>query len=47
MVAEKAAILRVLKETRGNKRRTAEILQIDYTTLFEKLKRYSIDYGRN
>jgi len=45
--AEKAAILRILKQTRGNKRKTAEILQIDYTTLFEKLKRYSIDYGRN
>jgi DNA-binding NtrC family response regulator len=44
--AEKAAILRILKETRGNKRKTAEILQIDYTTLFEKLKRYGIDYGR-
>lgn len=45
--AERAAILRVLKQTRGNKRKTAEILQIDYTTLFEKLKRYDIDYGRN
>jgi transcriptional regulator with PAS, ATPase and Fis domain len=47
MLAERAAILRVLRETRGNKRRTAEILQIDYTTLFEKLKRYEIDYTRN
>ncbi|MBI3871647.1 MAG: sigma-54-dependent Fis family transcriptional regulator [candidate division Zixibacteria bacterium] len=45
--AERAAILRVLAETRGNKRKTAEILQIDYTTLFEKLKRYDIEYGRN
>jgi len=47
MLAERAAILRVLGETRGNKRKTAEILRIDYTTLFEKLKRYEIDYGRN
>jgi DNA-binding NtrC family response regulator len=45
--AERAAIIRVLNETRGNKRKTAEILKIDYTTLFEKLKRYSIEYGRS
>jgi DNA-binding NtrC family response regulator len=45
--AERAAIIRVLNETRGNKRKTAEILKIDYTTLFEKLKRYSIEYGRD
>ncbi|MGB2696773.1 MAG: sigma-54 dependent transcriptional regulator [Candidatus Zixiibacteriota bacterium] len=42
--AEKALITRVLNETRGNKRRTAEILKIDYTTLFDKLKKYSIEY---
>ena len=42
--AERAAIIRVLKETRGNKRKAAKVLQIDYTTLFEKLKRYTIDY---
>ena len=36
--------VRVLKETRGNKRKAAKVLQIDYTTLFEKLKRYTIDY---
>jgi DNA-binding NtrC family response regulator len=42
--AEKALIARVLNETRGNKRRTAEILKIDYTTLFDKLKKYSIEY---
>ena len=42
--AEKALITRVLSETRGNKRRTAEILKIDYTTLFDKLKKYNIEY---
>jgi two-component system response regulator AtoC len=42
--AEKALITRVLNETRGNKRRTAEILKIDYTTLFDKLKKYNIEY---
>lgn len=47
MKAERAMILRVLEQTRGNKRKTAEILQIDYTTLFEKLKRYEIDYSHN
>jgi DNA-binding NtrC family response regulator len=41
--AERALILRVLSQTRGNKRKTAEILKIDYTTLFEKIKRYNID----
>jgi len=41
--AERAMILRVLNQTRGNKRKTSEILKIDYTTLFEKIKRYHID----
>ncbi len=46
MVAEKAMILRVLEQTRGNKRKASEILKIDYTTLFEKMKKYDIDYNR-
>lgn len=41
--AEKAMILRILTQTRGNKRKTADILKIDYTTLFEKIKKYNID----
>jgi transcriptional regulator with PAS, ATPase and Fis domain len=41
--AEKSMILRVLTQTRGNKRKTADILKIDYTTLFEKIKKYNID----
>jgi len=40
---ENNLITRVLKQTRGNKRKAAEILQIDYTTLFEKLKKYKLD----
>ncbi len=44
--AEKAAILRVLEQVRGNKRRCAKILQIDYTTLFDKIKKYKIDAKR-
>jgi DNA-binding NtrC family response regulator len=43
MVAERKMIIRVLKDTKGNKRKAAEVLQIDYTTLFEKIKKYSID----
>ncbi len=43
MQAEKAAIIRVLKQVRGNKRKCARILQIDYTTLFDKLKKYDIE----
>jgi DNA-binding NtrC family response regulator len=45
-MAEKAMILRVLEQTRGNKRKAAEILKIDYTTLFEKMKKFGIDYHR-
>ena len=43
MRAEKAAIVRVLKQVRNNKRKTAKILMIDYTTLFDKIKKYQID----
>jgi len=43
MTAERGAIIRVLKEVRGNKRKAAKVLQIDYTTLFDKLKKYDID----
>lgn len=42
--AEKAFIQRILSETRGNKRKAARILKIDYTTLFEKIKRYKMEY---
>ncbi|RKX24696.1 MAG: hypothetical protein DRP47_10985 [Candidatus Zixiibacteriota bacterium] len=43
MVAEKGTIIRVLKETRGNKRKASRILKIDYTTLFDKIKKYEIE----
>jgi len=43
MTAEKAAIIRILKQVRGNKRKCSEVLKIDYTTLFDKIKRYKID----
>jgi len=43
MQAERALILRVLTQTRGNKRKAADALKIDYTTLFEKIKKYNID----
>ncbi len=41
--AERGTIIRILKEVRGNKRKCAKILKIDYTTLFDKIKKYSID----
>jgi two-component system response regulator AtoC len=44
--AERSAITRVLGQVRGNKRRCAQILKIDYTTLFDKIKKYSIDASR-
>jgi len=43
MQAERATIIRVLKDVRGNKRKAAKVLKIDYTTLFDKLKKYGID----
>lgn len=44
--AERAAILRVLEQVRGNKRRCSQVLKIDYTTLFDKIKKYKIDAKR-
>ncbi|UCD64660.1 MAG: sigma-54-dependent Fis family transcriptional regulator, partial [Candidatus Zixiibacteriota bacterium] len=41
--AERAAIIRVLKQVRNNKRKAAKVLKIDYTTLFDKIKKYEID----
>jgi len=43
MQAEKGTIVRVLKQVRGNKRKCAQILKIDYTTLFDKIKKYDIE----
>ncbi len=42
MRAERSAIIRVLKEVHGNKRKAAKVLQIDYTTLFDKIKKYDM-----
>ncbi len=42
MEAERGMIVRVLTQTRGNKRKAADILKIDYTTLFEKIKKYNL-----
>jgi DNA-binding NtrC family response regulator len=39
---ERALILRALRQTQGNKLRTARHLQIGYKTLFRKLKEYDI-----
>ena len=40
---EKKYIIKVLKETGGNKTKAAKILKIDYKTLFNKLKEYGIN----
>ena len=42
-MAEKSTILRVLRQVRGNKRKAAQVLKIDYTTLFDKIKKYEIE----
>jgi DNA-binding NtrC family response regulator len=39
---ERAAIEAALKETRGNRRRAAEILDIGERTLYRKLRDYGI-----
>ncbi len=41
--AERALITRILNQVRGNKRKASQALKIDYTTLFEKIKKYGID----
>jgi len=42
-VAETERIAKVLKETRGNKSRAAEILKVSYKTLLTKIKDYGIE----
>lgn len=42
-MAERSAIIRILKQVRNNKRKAAKVLKIDYTTLFDKMKKYEID----
>ncbi len=42
-IAETQRIKQVLKETRGNKSRAAEILQVSYKTLLTKIKDYGIE----
>jgi DNA-binding NtrC family response regulator len=39
---EKAAIEVALRETRGNRRRAAEMLQIGERTLYRKLREYQV-----
>src|SRR3989339_681375 len=40
---EKKYIIKVLKETGGNKTKAAKILKIDYKTLFNKIKEYGLN----
>ena len=40
---EKDAIINVLQMTKGNKKRAAEILQIDRSVLYKKMSRYEIN----
>jgi len=42
---EKDHIIRILKETGGNKKKAAEILGIERRTLYNKAKRLGIDFG--
>jgi DNA-binding NtrC family response regulator len=42
---EKEHIIRILRETKGNKKKAAEILGIERRTLYNKAKRLGIDFG--
>jgi DNA-binding NtrC family response regulator len=42
---EREHIIRILRETGGNKKKTAEILGIERRTLYNKAKRLGIDFG--
>ncbi|MEW6213956.1 MAG: sigma-54 dependent transcriptional regulator [Nitrospirota bacterium] len=42
-IAETKRIIKALKETKGNKSRAAEILQVSYKTLLTKIKEYGIE----
>jgi DNA-binding NtrC family response regulator len=43
---ERAAIENALRETRGNRRKAAEILAIGERTLYRKLKEYGLPVGQ-
>ena len=40
---QRKIIIRTLKETKGNKRKAAEVLNVGVTTLYRKLKKYGIE----
>ncbi|WMI82128.1 sigma-54 interaction domain-containing protein [Anaerotignum sp. MB30-C6] len=40
--AEKLAILRALRQTKGNKKKAADLLDIDRSVLYDKIKRYNV-----
>jgi DNA-binding NtrC family response regulator len=43
LAAEREAISRVLQQTRWNRKKTAEILQVSYKTLLTKIKETGLD----
>lgn len=44
-IAETQRIIKALKETKGNKSRAADILQVSYKTLLTKIKDYGIEWS--
>ncbi|HAM50562.1 MAG TPA: hypothetical protein DCP92_07630 [Nitrospiraceae bacterium] len=44
---ERRMILEALEKSRGNKTKTAEVLNISYRTLFEKIREYGIDTSQD
>jgi len=45
-ILEKAILIKVLSSVNGNLKDTAKFLDVKYTTLYEKVKKYNIKFSK-